>query len=41
MTLIPAVDLPEAKRAVLKVAERALRKAGHERDLSADGIQVA
>src|SRR5689334_7515037 len=33
MTLVPALELPEAKIAVLRTAERVIRKAGYERDL--------
>jgi thymidylate kinase len=41
MTLVPALDLPDAKIAVLKTAERVLRNAGHDRDLIQGGMQVA
>jgi thymidylate kinase len=41
MTLVPALELPEAKRIVLKTAERVVRKAGHERELLTGGFRVA
>lgn len=41
MTLVPVLDLPDAKAAVLKTAQRVIRKAGHERELLTGGIRVA
>ncbi len=41
MTLVPVLDLTDAKTAVLKTAQRVIRKAGHEQELLAGGIRVA
>ncbi|HYX51874.1 MAG TPA: hypothetical protein VE783_00365 [Candidatus Limnocylindrales bacterium] len=41
MTLVPALELPAAKAAVLQTAQRVIRKAGHEQELLTGGIRVA